>query len=200
MIKLAVFGVGHWGPNHVRSLNSLPGSRVDAVADLDEGRLERVRETNPGLRYERDYRLILKDPNIDAVIVATPIGTHYEIVRESLLAGKHVLCEKPLCKTSEQGRELVELARTEGRRLMVGHVFLFNPGIVKLKELIDAGDLGDLRYLSASRANLGIFRVMPTLPMICAAMTSPSSTGCWAASLKLCRQRERRLCNRVSKM
>ena len=128
------------------------------MADLDEGRLERVREAYPGLRSERDYRLILKDSNIDAVVVATPIGTHYEIVRESLLAGKHVLCEKPLCKNSEQGEKLVELARTEGRRLMVGHVFLFNPGIAKLKELVDTGDLGDLRYLSASRANLGIFQ------------------------------------------
>ncbi len=158
MIRLAVFGCGHWGPNHVRNFSSLPGSRVDAVADLDEGRLERVRETYPGLRCERDYRLILEDPNIDAVVVATPVGTHYEIVRESLLAGKHVLCEKPLCKMSTQGQELVELALANGRHLVVGHVFLFNPGIIKLKELIDAGDLGELRYLSASRTNLGVFQ------------------------------------------
>jgi len=131
---------------------------VDAVADLDEGRLERMRETYPELRCERDYRLILEDPSIDAVVVATPIGTHYEIVRESLLAGKHVLCEKPLCKMSKQGQGLVELALANGRHLIVGHVFLYNPGIVKLKELIDAGDLGDLRYLSASRTNLGVFQ------------------------------------------
>ncbi len=128
------------------------------MADLDEGRLKRLRETYKGLRCERDHRLILEDPNVDAVVVATPIGTHYEIVRESILAGKHVLCEKPLCKTSKQGQELVELAQTNGCLLMVGHVFLFNPGIVKLKELIEAGDLGDLRYLSASRANLGVFQ------------------------------------------
>jgi predicted dehydrogenase len=131
---------------------------VDAVADLDEERLERMRGLYSGLRCEQDYRLILNDPSIDAVVVATPVSTHYEIVRESILAGKHVLCEKPLCKYSNQGEELVELAHNSGRRLIVGHVFLFNPGIVKLKELVDAGELGTLQYLAASRANLGVFQ------------------------------------------
>jgi predicted dehydrogenase len=92
------------------------------------------------------------------VVISTPVSTHYEIVRESILAGKHVLCEKPLCNDSKQGEELVELARAKGRLLMVGHVFLFNPGIAKLKELVDAGELGTLRYLSASRTNLGPIR------------------------------------------
>ena len=158
MIKLAVIGCGHWGPNHVRNFNALPESRVDTVADPDEGRLEYVRRMYPGLRCERDYQPIVDNPNIDAVVVATPVSTHYEIVRKSILAGKHVLCEKPLCKDSKQGEELVELARANGRLLMVGHVFLFNAGIAKLKELIDAGELGTLRYLSASRTNLGPIR------------------------------------------
>ena len=158
MIKLAVFGCGRWGPNHIRNFNDLSGAKVAAVADLDEERLERVRETYPGLRSERDYRLILEDPNIDAVVVATPVATHYEIVQEAILAGKHVLCERPLCKDSKQGEKLVKLARTNGCHLMVGHVFLFNPGITKLKELIDEGELGRLRYLSASRTNLGPIR------------------------------------------
>ena len=158
MIKLAVIGCGHWGPNHVRNFNALPESRVDAVADLDERRLDYVRRMYPGLRGERDYTQILNDPNLDAVVVATPVSTHYEVVRESILAGKHVLCEKPLCKSSKQGEELVDLARANERLLMVGHVFLFNAGIAKLKELVDAGELGTLRYLSASRTNLGPIR------------------------------------------
>jgi predicted dehydrogenase len=158
VIKLAVIGCGHWGPNHVRNFNALPESRVDTVADLDERRLEYVRKMYPGLRCERDYTQILNDPNLDAVVVATPVSTHYEVVRESILAGKHVLCEKPLCKSSKQGEELVDLARANERLLMVGHVFLFNAGIAKLKELIDAGELGTLRYLSASRTNLGPIR------------------------------------------
>ena len=157
MIKLAVIGCGHWGPNHIRTFSSLPGSRVDTVVDLDKKRLEYVREMYPGLRYEHDYRRIISDPEIDAVVVATPIVTHYQIVRESILEGKHVLCEKPLCKETKQGEELVELAHANGRSLMVGHVFLFNPGIVKLRELVGAGELGKIHYLSASRANLGKF-------------------------------------------
>jgi predicted dehydrogenase len=128
------------------------------VADYDKERLEHVREMYPELRCEQDYRLCISDPNIDAIVVATPISTHYEIVRESILAGKHVLCEKPLCKSSKQGEDLVQLAYTNERLLMVGHVFLFNAGLIKLKELLDTGNLGTLRYLSASRTNLGPIR------------------------------------------
>ena len=145
MTNIAVIGIGHWGPNHIRNFNGLAGCRVDAVVDLDEKRLEHARGMYPGLRYEPDYRRIISDPDIDAVVVATPIATHYRIVREAILAGKHVLCEKPLCNSSKKGEELVELARTNGRSLMVGHVFLFNPGIGKLKELVDAGELGEIQ-------------------------------------------------------
>src|ERR671917_2455177 len=95
MIKLAVIGCGHWGPNHIRNFNALPDSTVDAVADPDEGRLEHVRRMYPGLRCERDYLPTVNDSNIDAVVIATPVSTHYEIARESLLAGKHVLCNFP---------------------------------------------------------------------------------------------------------
>jgi predicted dehydrogenase len=157
VIDLAVIGCGHWGPNHIRVFNSLPDSRVGAVVDLDEGRLRSVREMYPEIRCERDYRRVLEDPRFDAVVVATPVSSHYEIVRESILAGKHVLCEKPLCNDSERAHEVVGLALAKGRTLMVGHVFLFNPGIMKLKELVDTGELGELQYLSASRANLGAF-------------------------------------------
>ena len=101
VIKLGVIGCGHWGPNHVRTFSSLPGSRVEAVADLDKRRLEHVCKMYPGLRGEQHYRRLLTDPDIDAVVIATPVRTHYEIVRESLLAGKHALCEKPLCDKSE---------------------------------------------------------------------------------------------------
>ena len=158
MINVGVIGYGHWGPNHVRTFNSLPDSQVVAVADLDEGRLKSVREAYPTVRCEQDYRRLLSNPDIDALVVATPVGTHYKITRESILANKHVLCEKPLCKSSEQAQELLELAQAKDRLLMVGHVFLFNPGIVKLKEIIDTGEMGSLQYLSASRTNLGVFQ------------------------------------------
>jgi len=158
MFNLAVIGCGHWGPNHVRVFNSLKESAVLAVADPDPKRLERIREAFPSIRCEHDYKHVLRDPGIDAVVIATPTGTHYPLVRESLLAGKHVLCEKPLCEDPAQARELSDLADDRGRTLMVGHVFLFNPGIVKAKEIVDAGELGDVRYLSAVRTNLGPIR------------------------------------------
>ncbi len=157
MIKLAVIGCGHWGPNHIRVFNSLPYSRVGAVVDLDGERLRSVRGAYPGIRCERDYRTVLEDPDVDAVVIATPVSSHYEMVRESILAGKHVLCEKPLCKKSGEAEEVLGLAQANGRALMIGNVFLFNPGIIKLKELIDTGELGKLQYLSASRTNLGVF-------------------------------------------
>jgi predicted dehydrogenase len=157
LIQLAVIGCGHWGPNHIRVFNSLPDSRVGAAVDLDDKKLRSVREMYPEIRCERDHRRVLEDPDFDAVIIATPVSSHYEMVRDAILAGKHVLCEKPLCEKSEQAEELMSLAQAEGRALMVGHVFLFNPGIMKLKELVDTGELGELQYLSASRANLGAF-------------------------------------------
>jgi predicted dehydrogenase len=157
VIELAVIGYGHWGPNHVRIFNGLGDSRVSAVVDLDEERLNSAREAYPGIRCERDYRTILEDPDIDAVVVATPVSSHYAMVRASILAGKHVLCEKPLCKKSAEAEEVLGLAEANGRALMVGHVFLFNPGIMKLKELVDAGELGKIQCLSASRTNLGVF-------------------------------------------
>jgi predicted dehydrogenase len=117
-----------------------------------------VRQTFSWVRCEQDPAAALEDPAIDAVVVATPMRTHYRLVRDALLAGKHVLCEKPLCETAKEGEELVELATAGNRVLMVGHVFLFNPAIEKLKELVDSEELGRLYYLSAFRTNLGPIR------------------------------------------
>ena len=137
---------------------------MERVVDLDPGRLEAVRLAHPGVRCEQDAAAVLEDPAIDAVVVATPMRTHYRLVRDALLAGKHVLCEKPLCETAKEAEELVELAADNDRLLMVGHVFLFNPAIEKLKELVDSGELGGLYYLrrSAPRARSAATRTPPT--------------------------------------
>jgi predicted dehydrogenase len=156
--NIAVIGCGKWGPNHVRGFASLPGCRVDVIVDLDPERLEAVRQVHPAVRCEQDHWAALDDPAIDAVVIATPMLTHYQLVRDALSAGKHVLCEKPLCETSKEGEELVELARAKDLRLMVGHVFLFNPGVEKLRELVRGGDLGRLYYLAGFRTNLGPIR------------------------------------------
>ena len=157
-VRIAVIGCGRWGPNHVRVFSSLAECQVVAVADVDQERVGRIRTRFPHVRGETDYRRVLDDPAIDAVVVATPTGSHHAIIRDALPAGKHVLCEKPLCLTVADGEELVALAGQHQRVLMVGHVFLFNPGILKLKELVDAGELGSLYYLSANRVNLGPVR------------------------------------------
>ncbi len=128
------------------------------VVDPDENRLASIRQANPDLRCEPDHWAAFEDPTIDAVVVATPMGTHYQLVRDAILSGKHVLCEKPLCETAKEGDELVELAETNHRLLMVGHTFLFNPGVERLRELVHGGELGRLYYLAAFRTNLGPIR------------------------------------------
>src|SRR5438874_894304 len=141
MIRLAVIGAGYWGPNHIRTFNNLPGSSVSTVVDLDAERLDRIKGMFPSTLCVSDYRQVLADPHINAIVIATPTSTHYAIAKEAILAGKHVLCEKPLCETAAHAEELVRLSGECHVALMVGHVFLFNPGILKLKETIDAGIL-----------------------------------------------------------
>jgi predicted dehydrogenase len=131
---------------------------VSACADPSRDRLERLALRYPGLRAFTDYRELLMDETIDAVVVATPTDTHAEITRAALRAGKHVLVEKPICSTSEEAMELARLAEATGRILMVGHVFLFNNGIEKLREIMSAGSLGRIHYLDAVRTNLGPIR------------------------------------------
>ncbi|HEY6250373.1 MAG TPA: Gfo/Idh/MocA family oxidoreductase, partial [Candidatus Angelobacter sp.] len=156
--QVAIIGCGYWGPNHIRNFNSVSGCKVAAAADLDQSRLSRIAETFPQVRLHRDYNRVLADPDVDAVVVATPTSTHYSVVREALLAGKHVLCEKPLCEHSEQGRELTDLADERQLVLMVGHVFLFSAAVEKLKQLIQSQELGKIYYLSSTRTNLGPIR------------------------------------------
>lgn len=157
-LKLAVIGCGRWGPNHIRVFSESNRSKVVACADTSKGKLKHAAARFPQIRTTTDYRELLDDRGIGAVVVATPTASHFKIARQALLAGKHVLVEKPMCSNIEEGRELVETARETGRVLMVGHVFLFNNGINKLKALITSGDLGRVHYLDATRTNLGPIR------------------------------------------
>jgi predicted dehydrogenase len=157
-LSIGIIGCGHWGPNHIRVFSQIKEAEVTAVADPSESRLSTMLELFPALDCYPDYVRLLKDAGVDAVVVATPTSTHAKIVTEALKAGKHVLCEKPLCDDAAAGEKLVQLARSEGLTLMVGHIFLFNPGIRKVKELIDKGEIGAVRSLSAVRTNLGPVR------------------------------------------
>ena len=158
MINLGVIGCGHWGPNHIRVFSSLRKATVRAVSDLDPERLQYVAEQYPTVSLQTDFQAMLANAAIDAVVIATPTDSHYQIVKQALQAGKHVLCEKPLCRHVAEGAELVALAREKQALLMVGHIFLFNAGILKLKELLTAQALGKIFYLSATRTNLGPIR------------------------------------------
>jgi predicted dehydrogenase len=158
VINIGVIGCGHWGPNHVRVFSQIRDSRVVACADLDSKRLEAIREQHPQVAVLQDYRELLSRPDVNAVVVAAPTRVHYPVVKAALEAGKHVLCEKPLCTVSQEAAELVALARARQRVLMTGHVFLFNSGIVKLKDVLDSGEPGRIYYLRALRTNLGPVR------------------------------------------
>jgi len=157
--RIGVIGCGAWGPNHVRNFSALPNAQVVGAADLQPDRLARVRAIVPDLATFTDAAEMIAATAPDAVVVSTPTMTHYDVVRQALDAGKHVLCEKPLCLTGGEADALVALADARGLRLMVGHVFMFNPGILKLKELVRGGELGSrIYYLFARRTNLGPIR------------------------------------------
>ncbi len=158
MINIGVIGCGQWGPNHIRNFGHLAGSRTLMCADLSDKRLKAMKETFRNIHPTKNYREILDHPRIDGVVIATPTATHYRFVKEAILAGKDVLCEKPLCIHEEEIEELIDLAQKKKRILMVGHVFLYNSGILKLSELIQNGSFVRLYYLHSERTNLGPFR------------------------------------------
>jgi len=157
-LALGVIGCGHWGPNHVRVFSELERSEVLMCADPSETRLTAVRGRFPAVATTVDYRDILADDRIDAVVIATPTATHVDIARQALQAGKHLLVEKPLCVDSREAVELGILAEKVERVLMVGHVFLYNDAINRLHETIQTGELGRIHYLDAARTNLGPVR------------------------------------------
>jgi predicted dehydrogenase len=158
MVGVGVIGCGHWGPNHIRVFEELPESEIVAAVDADPAKLASINQRFPALRLERQYASLLADKRVEAVVVATPTRTHFGIVRDFLVAGKHILCEKPLCESISNARALVELAQERRLVLMTGHTFLFNQGVMALKEVICGGGLGRVRHLSALRTNLGPIR------------------------------------------
>lgn len=159
MIRVAVIGAGHWGPNLIRNFENPPRSTVRWVVDRDEGRLAQVRSRYPEARLGADAEEAFADDEVDAVVVATPTTTHYPLVRSALEHGKHVLVEKPITDSTEQGQELVDLSESQARVLMVGHVFVYNPGVERVKEYLAEGKLGRVFYISMVRTNLGPIRV-----------------------------------------
>ena len=158
MVKMGVIGCGYWGPNLIRNLFEIKEADVLYCCDLVESRLQLIRDRYPKIIITRDYKDILTDTNIDAVIIATPADTHYRIAKEFLLKGKHVFVEKPITFDVSQAEDLVDVSRKVGKILMVGHTFEYNPAVIKAKEYIEKGELGEVYYIASRRLNLGIVR------------------------------------------
>ena len=158
MIRVGVIGYGYWGPNLVRNFAEAPGSQVVAVCDLRSERLTLVRSRYPVIKTTTNYRDLLADARIDAIAIATPVSTHFELAMQALQAGKHVLVEKPLTATSEQAVRLIEEADRRDRVLMVDHTFVYTGVVRKIQELVASDELGDIYYYDSVRVNLGLFQ------------------------------------------
>jgi predicted dehydrogenase len=157
-VGIGVIGAGHWGPNHVRIFSQLAPSKVVMVADLDEKRLSAITTLFPSVQATQNYKDILNHPNIDAVVIAVPTQFHFKLAQEALIAGKHVLCEKPLSLDPQECLVLDKLSKEKNKILMVGHIFVFNAGLVKMREYIQSKELGEIHYAHSERTNLGPFR------------------------------------------
>ena len=158
MIRIGVVGYGYWGPNLVRNFLDVPGAEVAAIADADPARLAGVARRFPSLHATTDVRDLLDDPSIDAIAVATPARTHFELGMAVLAAGKHLWVEKPMTETADQARRLVDEAERRHRVLMVDYTFVYTGAVRKMGEIIRAGDLGRLYYYDSVRVNLGLFQ------------------------------------------
>lgn len=158
MIGIGVVGYGYWGPNLVRNFVENPQSHVVAVCDRKADRLALVAARYPAIETTPEYRDLLANSAIDAVVIATPVSSHYELAMQALQAGKHVLVEKPLTMTAIQGEKLVAEARRRDLVLMVDHTFVYTGAVRKIKHLIDGGQLGRLYYYDSVRVNLGLFQ------------------------------------------
>jgi predicted dehydrogenase len=157
VVKVGVAGFGYWGPKLVRNFGEMADGELSWVSDLDAARLQRVRTQYPSVRTTQSFDEMLRS-GIDAVVVATPIWTHYKLAKTALLAGKHVMVEKPLTANAAEAEELTEIAESRGLTLMVGHTFEYNAAVRALREIVQSGEIGEVLYVDAARLNLGLFQ------------------------------------------
>src|SRR5947209_2009438 len=156
-LRFGVIGWGYWGPKIARNLDAIAQGMVTMVADMDEYRLASLRISQPWIKTTARAEEVFRS-EVDGVVIATPVRTHYRLAKEALLSGKHVLVEKPLTANIAEAEELVALAYEQGRILMVGHTFEYNPAVNELRKLVQSGELGKIYCIEAERVNLGLFR------------------------------------------
>ena len=158
MINVGIIGYGYWGPNLVRNFAETPGATVAAVADLDPAKLAIVQRRYPAIKATADFQDLLTDPSIDAIAIATPVSTHFELGMAVLRAGKHLWLEKPMTETSLQARKLIDEAERRERVLFVDHTFIYTGAVRKMGEIVKSGKLGRVYYYDSIRVNLGLFQ------------------------------------------
>jgi UDP-2-acetamido-3-amino-2,3-dideoxy-glucuronate N-acetyltransferase len=157
-VKLAIIGTGRWGINHVKTAFGLLKENLKIVCDINEKKKREIDSISGSIKFCNDINCILSDKEINAVIIATPAETHYELAKKSLINNKNVLVEKPITLLTGEAEELIELANYHKKKLMVGHVLLYHPAINKLKKMITEGKIGDVQYIYSNRLNLGAIR------------------------------------------
>ena len=155
---IGVIGCGYWGPNLMRNFAENETAQLRWLCDTDEERLKAMGRRYPAASTTNDYQKLLADPELDAIAVVTPVATHYPLTKAALLAGKHVLVEKPLTATAREAEELIAIAEQNRLTLMVDHTFVYTGAVRKMKELLTSGELGDLLYFDSVRINLGLFQ------------------------------------------
>lgn len=158
MVHLACIGVGGWGKNLVRTFHGLPNCRLIYLCDLDRERLKESSRAYPQTRQTTSFEEVLGDKQVEGVVIATTASEHYLLTKQALLAGKHVFVEKPMTLKASEAEELVEIAKGSRGKLMVGHLLIYHPAVVRLKELVDKGELGEIYYIYTQRVNLGVIR------------------------------------------
>ncbi len=157
-MRVGIVGIGHWGRNYVRVFGQLDSCELVACADSNASSLDGLSRLHPPPKLYRDADALLREGRLDAVVVSTPADAHFSIARAALEAGCHVLVEKPMTRSGQQAEELVRLAEERGLTLMVGHTFLYNPGVRKMKELVRSEPFGAMYYMTATRTHLGLVR------------------------------------------
>jgi predicted dehydrogenase len=158
MIAIGIIGYGYWGPNLVRTFAELPNAKVAGVADIDPRRLDLVTRRFPGINTTTDYQQLLREPGIDAIAIATPVSTHFDLAMATLRAGKHLWLAKPVTETSAQARKLVDEAQKRRLAFIVDHTFIYTGAVRKTAQIVAAGDLGKIYYYDSIRVNLGLFQ------------------------------------------
>ncbi|HEY6226237.1 MAG TPA: Gfo/Idh/MocA family oxidoreductase [Verrucomicrobiae bacterium] len=157
-LNVGVVGCGYWGPNLIRNFRALGDCKLKMICDLDEKRLAHLKNLYPEVEATTDYKHMLNGAGLDAIVIATAVRTHHPLAKAALLAGKHVFVEKPLAASVAESQEMNAIAQEKGLVLMVGHTFLYSAPVRKIKEIVDRGDIGDIRYINARRLNLGLYQ------------------------------------------